>query len=629
MKTMFSFNYDGREYLLDAVSETYKIDENLCVEVLKNEYTEFDACWWQISFIGCGTENSKVISDICDSNSLLPLDIPPRGRPGYMPKDGEVCIITMNGMVGGGTYQCDDNKISALEYQTQKNYIEHFSNKAFSTKNVNGRSSDGQMPFFDITANGGGYIAAIGWSGSWKADFQIEESSVRIKTGLQKTAFYIKPGEKLRTSSFAVMAYSSEENKYNKFRRFIKKYFSHTACTDTDREGLMAFELWGGLDSEKMKKRLSELKEHNIRFEDLWLDAGWYGKSKECHDPYSGDWWGWAGDWSVNERVHPGRLEDVAKTAKECGMNMLLWFEIERYMVTTPVVKEHPQWFLYAKNNAGKDLNFGIINFANTDAINYIAETVSGYVTKLNLSCYRQDFNIEVLLLFCEQNDEENRAGVTEINYINGMYRFWEILLEKHPGLIIDNCASGGRRIDIETLKRSVVFFRSDYQCVFNPDPEVTQVHNSGISKYLPYSGCTTKATDIYSLRSTYSASWGLGVYNAFFQSLSEEEFANIKKTSEEYKRIRKYFSCDFYNHASEVFDSSAWTIWQYDDPENKSGIVMAFRRKDSIFSDVSVPIGGEFTYENLDTGEIKKGSESLEITLPEKRSSAIFEYKR
>ena len=74
------------------------------------------------------------------------------------------------------------------------------------------------MPFFDITANGNGYIAAIGWTGDWKAEFTKSENGIQMKSGLKETGFYLKPGEKIRTSSTLIMGYTKEEDKYNKFR---------------------------------------------------------------------------------------------------------------------------------------------------------------------------------------------------------------------------------------------------------------------------------------------------------------------------------------------------------------------------------------------------------------------------
>jgi alpha-galactosidase len=41
-----------------------------------------------------------------------------------------------------------------------------------------------------------------------------------------------------------------------------------------------------------------------------------------------------------------------------------------------------------------------------------------------------------------------------EIRYVEGLYRMWDDLRKTHPRLFMDNCASGGRRIDLETCSR-------------------------------------------------------------------------------------------------------------------------------------------------------------------------------
>ena len=131
------------------------------------------------------------------------------------------------------------------------------------------------------------------------------------------------------------------------------------------------------------------------------------------------------------------------------------------------------------------------------------------------------------------------------------MYQMWDELLERCPKLLIDNCSGGGRRIDIETLRRSIPFFRSDYQCGFNANADVLQAHNAGLSRLLPDNGGTVKLSDVYSLRSAYSASHGVAYWNAIFQMEEKVDWAAAKKCCDEYLRIRKYFPCDFYNHGS------------------------------------------------------------------------------
>jgi alpha-galactosidase len=391
----------------------------------------------------------------------------------------------------------------------------------------------------------------------------------------------------------------------------------------------MAVELWGGLSSEEMKKRIRELAAHGVSFEDIWIDAGWYGKCENCESAFNGDWSAKTGDWTPNLRVHPEGLRDVAEVANEAGMRLMLWLEPERARVGTKALTEHPDWFLsYPYSTADKILNYG-----NEQAWKYAYDTVRRYVKDLGLSCYRQDFNAELTSVF-RAADGENRRGMTEIKHVMGMYRLWDALHEEFPELLIDNCSSGGRRIDIETLRRSIPFFRSDYQCNFNENPEVLQTHNANSCLYFPYIGCTSKTkSDTYAIRSSYASSWGGAFYNAIFQSMDESDFAWAKRITDEYRSIRRYFSCDFYNHGSSVFDDTSWAIFQYHDPASDSGIVMAFRRASSPFACVEVAPtgltdGAYYRTVNLNDGSESTFSERLSITLPEKRSSVILRYE-
>ena len=74
---------------------------------------------------------------------------------------------------------------------------------------------------------------------------------------------------------------------------------------------------------------------------------------------------------------------------------------------------------------------------------------------------YRQDFNIWPLH-FWRTNDGENRRGITENLCVQGSLLFWDELLRRNPGLRIDSCAGGGRRSDMESMRRAVPLHYSD-----------------------------------------------------------------------------------------------------------------------------------------------------------------------
>lgn len=633
MKPNISFDYKGeRQYLsnlklvdVNGQNEVYQIDNDFFVTISKTDLGKLNAIHYCVWFENKGNKKSEIISNILDCDMLLPMAVPNIPQRGFLPTEGNACVISMKGTQND---YWEGNITSAAEFGFTKAYLDKKYNRTRSFCCQGACSSDITMPFFDVTANGKGYIVAIGWTGGWRAEFTAKENGIFAKTGLKETKFYLNPGEKVRTTSTLIMQYSESEDKYNSFRRIIAERFSHKVGKNNIRNGLLAFELWGGLSSDEMIKRINKIKSHNVNIEEIWIDAGWNGQSTNCKSSFEGDWSEFLGDWEMNKNTHPDQMLDVAKASGEANMKMMLWFEPERARSKVKVLKEHPEWFLSAEGETNHLLYYG-----NAEALEYIKNTLCYYIESLNMSCVRQDFNLPPEKFFAA-NEEENRKGIIEIKHIMGMYELWDFLCEKYPNLIIDNCASGGRRIDIESLKRTIPFFRTDYQCNFNTDPEILQVHNSGISHYLPFQGCTNKeANDTYAIRSTYSSSFGFAFYNATFQAVDKETLLWAKTITDEYLEIRDYFSKDFYNHGSVSYDDTSWTVWQYHNPETDSGIVLAFRRINSPFESMNISLkglsGGEYVYNFIDNNTQTIAGKDIKITLTNKRSSLLIKYNK
>ena len=98
--------------------------------------------------------------------------------------------------------------------------------------------------------------------------------------------------------------------------------------------------------------------------------------------------------------------------------------------------------------------------------------------------------------------DAPDRQGITEIHYIEGLYWFWDELLKRNPGLIIDMCGSGATRIDLEAMSRCVYLWRSDHN---HPgfEPNDYQSHTYGISQWAPSTSIASGYPDTYSFRSS------------------------------------------------------------------------------------------------------------------------------
>lgn len=382
-----------------------------------------------------------------------------------------------------------------------------------------------KMRRFNIHRQGAGVIFAIGWTGQWRCDLDRTESGLRIRTKIEDTNFRLFPGEKIRTSSIVIMPYTGTvTDSQNKWRRLVKDEFSLIGKPGRDKAGVFCAGVWGGMSDSGVLSRIHTIRENKLPFEEIWMDAGWYGTDdKPSSDEFEGDWHSQLGDWRINPLHHPNHLTDVAEAIQKAGLNFLLWFEPERARATSPIAKEHPEYFLTSADKENQNL---LLNLGNEQAWNYCFNTLSELIENLNLHYYRQDFNMSPLP-YWRNNNAEDRLGISEIKHIMGLYRLWDALLDRFPHLMIDNCASGGRRIDIETLRRSVPLWRSDAQCPANYPCEIAQMHNMSFSAWMPYSGTGSGREwgDWYRARSAYA-----GALMTQYSWSERESYGKIQK---------------------------------------------------------------------------------------------------
>jgi alpha-galactosidase len=108
---------------------------------------------------------------------------------------------------------------------------------------------------------------------------------------------------------------------------------------------------------------------------------------------------------------------------------------------------------------------------------------IDNRIKDYGVSIYRQDYNFPPLR-YWRENEDYDRRGMNENLYVQGYLRFWDTLLERNPGLLIDSCASGGRRNDLETMRRSVPLHPTDYGYGYHP---IQQAFARTLSTWIPY----------------------------------------------------------------------------------------------------------------------------------------------
>ncbi len=536
-------------------------------------FADFDAVEWVLHFTNKGQGNTPKISQVQDAD--IRFSFPQKG-------------LTML-YANGSTSSRSDFALKEKAFQP---------GDTLSLRPKGGRSSGLILPFFCIESPDSkqGVVTSIGWTGGWKARFTAtSENALSMTSGIETLASYLEPGESIRTSS-VVFCFWNSDNRFdgtNKFRRLIMAHHSRKINGQTAIYPYLIGFSWGDPKpcneysclTAKMALALLERQQmFGLKAGASWLDAGWYVGADDFANNKS--WINTVGNWEVNREHFPNGLKEVADAVHKMGRKFLLWFEPERVYTGSIWHQKFPQWLL--KREGSK--NF-LMNLGNEEACNYVSKFIGDFIEENGVDIYRQDFNI-LPEPFWAEADKPDRKGMTEVKYITGLYKFWDYLLQRFPNLLIDNCASGGHRLDWETTLRSIPLWRTD-DCYYN-DPSDMQCHGYGINLFLPQTGTgmgNPDKSDKYSLRSSLASTvvfnWKILTYR--------ENFLNMQACQKEFEATRNYFLEDYYplTGVKNTDAKDNWLAYECYRPSDKSGILVAFRHHDNKQDSITVQMQG------------------------------------
>ena len=501
--------------------------------------------------------------------------------------------------------------------------------KTFSLESFGGRSSDGVMPYFNLSSEGGGLIVAIGWTGDWKASFTLDnDGKVRVVAGLKRTRFRLAPGEEVRLPSIVAMNYRGDQMAgQNQFRRLMLKQFTpqnHPPMTLMPvQAGVHGIFPFNGTSEEKLVKLAHDIAALKLPLDCYHLDAGW----NEGGFPFG------QGNPQADPVRFPHGLAPVGAAVRQTGMRFLAWFEPERAMRGTWLHREHPEWLLRPTGTPERLRyqerdGFHLLDLGNPEARKWAIDSISAEISRSELSFYRQDFNLYPAY-FWHTDEKPDEIGLREIRHINGLYAFLDELARRHPGLILDNCAAGGRRLDFEMMRRCIVLWRSDSTWGAKTFPQNVQAMTHGLSYWLPLHGLGAAATDDLALRS------GMGACGGFSINYRDPKAVlALRKHLERFLEIRPIFTGDYYPLTAHSLDKTAWIAWQFHRADLNETLVQAFRRPEATSETLTVRLRGlipqqRYEIENFDGGkEVRTGAELMQghvITLREKPGSAVL----
>jgi len=488
---------------------------------------------------------------------------------------------------------------------------------------MDGRPTDRAWPYYNLECpdSNRGVIVVIGWSGQWASCFRgLDNQYIQVTAGQELTHFKLLPGEEARTPLSVLMFYRGDRTRsQNLWRRWFlahnmprpggRPMQPHLACAGTD-EG----EEFIGATEENQVRYISKFNERGIHPDVWWIDAGWY----ECRtDKGLGERrWYLTGTWKPDPARFPRGLKPVSAHAAKTGADLLLWFEPERVTEGSELDAKHPDWLLTdGKGWYGSSL----LNLGDPHCRKWLTDRVCRLIRDNGIKIYRQDFNFEALPRW-QADEADDRRGMTENLHVQGYLRYWDDLLARNPGLWIDSCASGGRRNDLETMRRAVPLHYTDYGYGDHP---VKMAFHRTLCEWIPYFKEFTCSWDLggpqgYQWdRQVDSFSFHCGIAPMLFATLDirrdDYDFALAVKMIAIWRQVADFFlTGDFYPLTPYHRSPGQWVARQFDRPEEGRGFIQGIRLPKAPAETLVVyPQGLRpdvlYRFENPETGETRE----------------------
>jgi alpha-galactosidase len=575
------------------------LDTGLEVRCVAVEYHDFPTVEWTLYLRNGGAEDTPILEDIQALDTRFERAL-----------QGEFVLHHHVGSI------CAQNDFQPLETPLTPNL-------EFRLAPPAGRPSDGTWPYFNIAGPQGGTIVAIGWPGQWVAHLDRDTgTALRVRAGQDLTHFRLHPGEEVRTPLIVLQFWQDDRlRSQNTWRRWMIEHNlprpggklpePHFAAASSHQFGEMVH-----ANEANQKLFIDRYLEKGLNLDYWWMDAGWYPNQT-----------GWpnTGTWEVDTGRFPSGLRAITDHAHGKGLKIIVWFEPERVTPGTWLYENHPEWLL------GEDGGQKLLDLGNPEAREWLAEHVDRLLDEQGIDLYRQDFNMDPLA-YWRANDADDRQGITEIRHVEGYLAYWDELRRRHPDMLIDTCASGGRRDDLETLRRAVPLHRSDYIL----ESVGQQCHTYGLAFWVPYFGAGFNVTEAYGFRSTLCPH----ITACYDVRRDDIDYAAAQRLVEQWRTVAPHILLgDYYPLTPYTVATDRWIGWQFHRPETGEGVVQAFRRPDSIYESARLRLHGldaEGKYEVCDLDGVgtltlsgrELAEEGLLVTIGKQPGAALITYR-
>lgn len=354
------------------------------------------------------------------------------------------------------------------------------------------------------------------------------------------------------------------------------------------------------------------------------IDCGWYSV---------GYWWDGVGEWLPSLERFPNGLKEVMDYIRLKGMIPGVWLELEVMGINCPKAdKVNPNWYFQRHGQKVEDRSRYQLDFRNPEVIAHANEVIDRLVNEYGVGYIKMDYNIEPGI-GTEINADSFGDGLLGHNraYLNWL----ETIFEKYPNLVIENCSSGGLRLDYAMLSRYSIQSTSDqedyrrYATIAANSPTGVTPEQSAIWSYPLETG--DKSEVIFNMVNAIL----LRIHQSgHLANLSEERMELVQEALNYYKEIRTSLkvALPFWPLGLSTFEDE-WVclgmktekqiflaVWKREASRSKLTIPISYLKGKEVKVCVGYPKNEPCSY------EWNKSSGKLTIEIPDSMTARLFQ---
>lgn len=210
--------------------------------------------------------------------------------------------------------------------------------------------------------------------------------------------------------------------------------------------------LMGDPTTEKLLPLIDAAAESGAEY--FCIDAGWYDNGN--------NWWDSVGEWQPSTTRFPNGLSEVTDYIRNAGMIPGLWLEPEVVGVRSSMIERLPkEAFMMRHGVPIVEHGRRLLDFRHQAVRDHLDSVVDRLISEFDIGFFKLDYNVTP----GQGTDHDAPSpGAGLMAHSQAHIAWLDGLIERHPELIIENCASGAQRADYALLSRLHLQSTSDQQ---------------------------------------------------------------------------------------------------------------------------------------------------------------------